>query len=114
MNTNIKQTNIQYREIAISQLPDCYFKEVLSNYVTDTNKATVIVVAKLGVIHDWAAYIGWPDKIYIKDGFQNSMDIEYYTSTLRTPLQVESYGDKLSEDVAMEIFPEWCDKKYRG
>lgn len=113
MNTNIQQTNTQYREIAIADLPDCYYKEVLSTYVNDTNKATVYVVAKAGVIDDWASYIGWPDKSYIKDGFRNSMDIEYYTSTLRTPSQVLSYGDKLSREVAEQLFPAWSYRRYR-
>ena len=113
MNTNIQETKTQYREIAIAELPDCYAKEVFSTYVTDPNKATVIVVAKAGMISDWAAYIGWPDKSHIKDGFQSSMDVEYYTSTLRTPSQVQSYGDKLSKETADEIFPEWSYRRYR-
>lgn len=113
MNTNIQQTNIQYREITISQLPDCYFKEVLSNMVIDPNKASVFVVAKAGMIGDWASYIGYPDIEQMQDYHKNRTDIQYYCLTLRTPSQVVKLGDKLDREIAEQLFPEWSYRSYR-
>jgi hypothetical protein len=106
MNTNIKQTNIQYR--------DCEHKRTFENMVIDCNKATVIVVAKTGYIGDWSCYIGWPEINQLSDYYKNRPTIQYYCETLRTPSQVESMGDKLDECIAREIFPEWRDLKYRS
>lgn len=113
MNTSIKQTDTQYREITVANLPDCYFKEILTSMVTDVNKATVNVVAKKGVIEDWAAYIGYPSYDFIKPELRGSIEINYYCSTLRTVTQVLAYGDKLDKQIAEIIFPEWRDKRYR-
>jgi len=113
MNTNIKRTDIQYREIPVSQLPDCHFKEILTNMVIDPDKASVIVVAKSGMIGDWASYIGWPSLDQLREYHQHKTNVQYYCETLRTPSQVEAIGDKLDEEIAVQIFPEWRDKKYR-
>ena len=113
MNTNIQETKTQYREIAIADLPDCYFKEILSGMVIDTSKATVFVVARAGVIGDWASYIGWPDIEQLQSYHKNRTDIQYYCLTLRTPSQVEACGDKLSKQTADELFPEWSYRRYR-
>jgi hypothetical protein len=114
MNINIKQTNIQYREIPISQLPDCEHKRTFENMVVDCNKATIIVVAKIGYVGDWSCYIGWPEINQLSDYHKNRPTIQYYCETLRTSSQVESMGDKLDECIAREIFPEWRDLKYRS
>lgn len=113
MNTNIQQTNMQYKEIPISQLPECFFKERLSNMVIDPDKASVIVVARLGVIGDWASYIGYPSYDELSDWHKNRETIQYYCNTLRTPSQVSAYGDKLSKDIAEQLFPEWAYRSYR-
>jgi hypothetical protein len=113
MNTNIKQTNTQHREIPISLLPECYYKEMLAGMVEDPNKATVYVVARMGVIGDWSAYIGWPELKYIKGVRQTYRETEYYCTSVRTPKQVAAYGDKLDRQTAEQLFPEWKDRRYR-
>jgi len=109
----ITQTNTQYREVIISQLPECFFKEVLSSMVVDADKSNVVVVARLGVIGDWAAYIGYPAFDNLSEWHKNRENIQYYCNTLRTPSQVSAYGDKLDREVAEQLFPEWSYRRYR-
>lgn len=100
-----------YKEVSIKNLPNCYAKECLSNMVTDQNLATVNVVAVVGYVKDWSAYIGFPDFSFINE--ENKEHCRYYCYQVRDIYSVASNGDKLDERSARIIFPEYKDLKYR-
>jgi hypothetical protein len=99
------------KTIAIKDLPEGYFKERLTELCIDTSPV-VIVVAMDGQIGDWAAYIGWPTFAAIKPEHRNN-DIAYYCFTTGEAEMVAMYGDKLSRDEAIHIFPKLLEKVYR-
>jgi hypothetical protein len=100
----------QTKEIAIKDLPDCFYKEQLERLVKDSN-ATVWVVAKYGYINDWACYIGWPTWEALKPEYQTN-DFHYYTTMVHAPEDVVRFGDKFDEYEAKILFPE-ITLKYR-
>ena len=111
MNTNIKKVE-EHKMVAVADLPDGYFKEKLSEYVKDANRAMVCVVAKEGNIGDWACYIGWPKYHELKDQFQTENNL-YYCTKQHYVKGVKSYGDKVSQKEAEQLFPEWSNRIYR-
>ena len=114
MNNNIKQTNIQFREIPISQLPDtCFMKNRITAWVKDPNKSTVFVVAKADNSHFWIAYIGYPSLDKVSEDLRNQPFIQYHCTNMSTDTQVLAYGDVLDEQSARELFPEWDYRRYR-
>lgn len=101
------------KELAIDDLPDCYAKEMLQNMVVDSGHATVNIVASIGVIRDWSAYIGFPSYNSLKEEKKNE-SMFYYCTQVRYPAGVASNGDKLDSKTAAKIFPQFCDLKYRN
>ncbi len=101
------------KELAIDDLPDCYAKEMLQNMVIDSGSATINVVASIGVIGDWSAYIGFPSYGSLKEEKKNE-SMFYYCTQVRFPEGVASNGDKLSKETAIKLFPQFKDLKYRN
>ena len=114
MNQNIQQTNIQFREIPISQLPDtCKSKNTLKTWVIDPDKTSVFVVAKTDNSHFWIAYIGYPTLDKVSEDLRNQPFIQYHCTNMSSQVQVLAYGDVLDEQSARELFPEWDYRRYR-
>lgn len=112
----LKSDNKPYtaKQIKIVDLPDCYYKQRLSEMVTTTN-APVWVVGKPGHgrVGDWAAYIGFPLISSISPAFI-SIVFEQISQSKHTPEGTCLYGEKLEENAANEIFPEYSGLKYRA
>lgn len=111
MNNNIRLTE-EVKTIFVSDLPNCYYKERMTDMVKNPETTLIITVAKLGTILDWACYIGWPEISELKEEYQTS-DNYYYCSTLHSKNQVLAYGDKLEKETADQLFPNWSELKYR-
>lgn len=104
---------MKFLEIKISELPDCYQKEQLEKLTIEPKIATVFVVAKEGSAGDWACYIGFPDYDNLKPEFKQKPEYIYYCNYVREPDSVASNGDKLSKEIAIQLFPEFKEKVYR-
>lgn len=114
MNTNIKQTNTQSKEIAIAQLPlSCFMRERVKSWVNDIHKATVYVVAKTDNLDNWVCYIGYPHMNMILDNLKHSPFIQYHCTHMQSESQVLAYGDVLDKESAELLFPEWNYRRYR-
>ena len=114
MNTNIQETNTQYREIPISQLPEyCSMKTQVSQWVKDVNRANIFVVAKSDDLGEWIAYIGYPNLEMIKDEYASFGGIVYACTTISSKEQVLKRGDVLDKESAKQLFPEWSYRRYR-
>ena len=100
-------------KMPISQLPNGFFKERLVPMVDLPEESSVFIVAKPGGNNDWAAYIGWPKYEDLTSKQRENVYAAHYCRIGLDPDQVESNGDKLSEDEARILFPIWADKKYR-
>lgn len=98
-----------YRSLTIADLPNCYFKERLTE-LANSDTARIFVVAVEGHIDDWAAYVGWPLPHELAD--QTNPNHLYYALSTHYPDQVAETGDKLPEAVARQIFP-YIQKVYR-
>jgi len=92
-----------YLSVMVADLPDCYIKEQLTQFVLDPRTAQVWVVAVEGAINDWAAYIGWPTPEHLADPDDNRH--LFYSLTTHHPESVANSGDKLPEAVARQLFP---------
>lgn len=113
-NSNITQTNIQYREIAIASLPEaCYVKYKLQGWVKDASKASIFVVAKIGVSGDWTVYTGYPNINDVSDELKHLPSVEYHCTNFHHMKSVLMYGDVLDQQSAEMIFPEWKYMRYR-
>lgn len=100
--------NVEEKEVLIKDLPESYEKEQLSSFCIDPATSHVHVVAKRGGYNDWAAYVGWPDLEHLSDENSRHNDCVYYANSQHDPDDVLAHGDKLSEEVAAQIFPEWA------
>lgn len=97
----------------VAMLPDGYFKERLTQLVSNPKTAMVTVVAKEGGSgKDWGAYIGWPAIRFMKPDCITPGTI-YYCEHISSIGDVMGEGDKLSKDEAMKIFPEFADLLWR-
>jgi hypothetical protein len=103
---------MQARTVTVSKLPDGYFKERLCDFVIDPEKTMVQVIAIVGMVRDFAVYIGWPRFDELKQSEQND-DMAYYCEMVHDADGVASNGDKVSEQEARALFPEYDDKVYR-
>ena len=114
MNTKLDKPNIQYRSIPILLLPDCKLKEWFTCITIDPSINSVIVVAKQDNLGGWVVYIGYPRLDEVKLEYRTFKNIEYLCTTISTTAQVEAYGDKLDEQCARKLFPEWEYRSYRA
>lgn len=89
----------------VVDLPDGYFKERLTEIAIDPEVADIWVVAKPGMIGDWAAYIRFPSIDHTRP--DQVLEYEYYLESVRDPDDVLHHGDKLSEGEARQLFPEF-------
>lgn len=112
MNNNMKRVS-ETKMVAVSDLPDGYFKERLTELARDTS-VIVYVVAKAGSIGDWAAYIGFPEIEDMKDQYKDDYHYYYYCTNVHHPQGVLDHGDKLDRSMAIQLFPNWKDMRYRG
>ena len=111
-NLTLKDVEIEAKNLAIAELPKCYFRESLTSMVKDASVARVNVVAKRGGRgDDWAAYIGWPTLKDLKQEHVSDYTVHLCTRVVSVN-QVLYYGDKLSESVAALIFPRWNEAFY--
>lgn len=102
----------QVIKIKIKDLPEGYFKERLTDICVSPD-VEVHVVAKLGYINDWAAYIGFPQLLgEVKPQHQSDLAL-YLISGLYEPEDVEARGDKLGEEEACLLFPVLSVLNYR-
>ncbi len=103
--------DIQEKAILIKDLPESYERDQLSSFCVDPATSHVHAVAKRGGLGtDWAAYIGWPDVEHLSEENKHNIECLYYASRQHAPYDVIATGDKLSEAVAAQIFPEWASK----
>lgn len=122
-NNNIRKLE-EGKTISISDLPDCIHKSRYVNIVQDAKEAKVVAIAVLREVDDtWEAYIGWPDVRDLKadiskpssDDWTNKdldkFDWLWFCENIRDVEQVRMLGDKLSEEVARQLFNDWWDKK---
>lgn len=99
------------RMLTVAELPDGYAKECFTEMVIDPTKATVWVVAKKGIVEDWACYIGFPTADMLRPELRAGY--AYQTERLAAPGDVMERGDKVTEPEALALFPEWCCRRYR-
>lgn len=99
--------------VAIKELPDGYWKELLMKIAINEN-VTVAVVAKPGRIGDWACYMGFPAIDEILPILRVKEDYQYYCTCVRYPEDVMANGDKLDEKTAVFLFPHWEARHYRS
>lgn len=93
--------------VKIADLPQGYYKEQLLTFA-ENDQATVWVVAVPGNNEDWSAYIGWPEFEHLKPEFQKfGGNAEYYSGLTADTVGTASYGDKLSEREARELFKDY-------
>jgi hypothetical protein len=103
----MKQISIIVKHVKLKDLHDCYMKQQLI-VLAPSEESEVILVAKEGQIGDWAAYSGWPIPCLRSRG-----EAAYYSELFSTFEGVLSNGDKMDEDDARKIFPEFKDFTYR-
>ena len=112
MNNNIKV--LEYgKTISISQLPECRHKIRLQNIVINTNAKICVVAIANG--ERWEAFAGWPDIQDMKlEPVISLMDYEWNCENIRDQEQVLIMGEKLNEETAKQLFPDWANKEYAG
>lgn len=100
------------KAVIVDKLPKGYEKNLMSKMVKEPSLTKVFVVAVNGDIGDWACYIGWPSFEELKDKYR-TQDAKWYCENVNSVEDVAGFGDKLSEDSARELFPEYSDRPYR-
>ena len=105
--------HIEIKHVTLEQLPPmCGHREFFEKVCVST-QAKVFVVAKEGAVKDWACYIGWPVIETIMESERYRIGAESYCAQLDNPVGVLSNGDKLNEQEALMLFPNWEHLKYR-
>ena len=99
------------RHICIKDLPQGYFKERLMQ-IAKAPTSKVWVVAKDGMIGDWACYIGWPDEVSEYGSTQDPTG--WYRQQLTHWQGVMRNGDKVDKATARALFPEKAEQRYRS
>lgn len=94
------------KQVLVSDLPECYHKELLQSMVVDPTKTKVNVVAVMGYIGDWSAYIGFPESIEDIVPEKRDPSMHYYVREVSSVEDVAGSGDKLSKEAAETLFPE--------
>lgn len=94
------------KQIIVSDLPECYHKELLVGMVVNPTKTKVNVVAVMGYIGDWSAYIGFPDNIEDIIPEKRVPSMQYYVREVSSVEDVVRSGDKLSKEAAEILFPD--------
>ena len=91
------------KKIEVQDLPEGYFKERLLE-IAKAPTSKVWVVAKDGMIGDWACYIGWPDEL--SEYGEKQDETGWYRHELTHWQGVLRHGDKVDEAFARSIFTE--------
>lgn len=99
------------KQVEVQELPESYFKERLM-LIAKSPSSKVWVVAKDGVIHDWACYIGFPDEMSEYGITQDPTG--WYRQQLTHWQGVLRNGDKVDEATARTLFPEKASQSYRS
>lgn len=99
------------KKVRICDLADGWFREKLTMMTIDQQQP-VWVCGKPGSSDDWAAYIGHPDLSNVREDFREELS-KYLYARLTTPDGVISRGDKLFEEEARPLFPEYDHLRYR-
>jgi len=94
---------VKVRHVEVQSLPESYFKERL-DLIAKAPTSKVWVVAKDGMIGDWACYIGFPDEMSEYGITQDPSG--WYRYQLTNWLGVLRNGDKVDEATARALFPE--------
>lgn len=94
------------KQVLVSELPECYHKELLQAMVVDPTTARINVVAVMGYIGDWSAYIGFPENIEEIVPEKRDPSMHYYVREVSSVQDVARSGDKLSKEAAEILFPE--------
>lgn len=98
-------------KIKIKDLPDGYYKSRLHEICVGPD-VQVNVVANNGYANDFAAYIGFPGTVAeIKPEYQQNYAT--YVRSVHEAGDVLTNGDKLGQDEARVLFPEFKDLSYR-
>lgn len=114
MNNNIR-TLEHGKTIAIDKLPDCEHKELLSSLVTNPSAGIIIiatVVTEFLSIEEtgWQVRAGYP---HITDMIRPIAPNHYVSSFMQNNHEgTQEFGEVLPEEVAVQLFPGWKDRKY--
>jgi len=111
MSIPARYIEVQSRQVEVQALPESYYRERLM-LIAKAPTSKVWVVAKDGMIGDWACYIGFPDEMSEYGITQDPSG--WYRLNLTNPYGVESNGDKVDEATARALFPEKKDQRYRS
>ena len=103
----------QCKEISVSQLPStCAMRVRFENWVSDTNKSKVYVIAARNLLGQWKAYIGYPSLSDVQYSLKNNPLVQYHCDNIHSPKNVLAYGDVLDKQSAEILFPEWKERSY--
>lgn len=123
LSTNIQTIDRQEegKTISIDQLPNCLLKHFFCSVVRDAKEAKVCVIAFAHKDGSWVALLGYPDKLDLKPREQieamMSMDIlelQWRCDMIRDREAVLMAGEKLKQETAEELFPDWKGKRYHN
>lgn len=106
--------------ISINDLPDCQHKARLLHWVR--NADSKICVIALQHKDGWQAYAGYPDLRDLKPTVENELTEPYFLSStiewsceyVRDAEQVRMLGEVLPVETAIQLFPDWDIKSYKG
>lgn len=101
------------KSIPVSNLPHGYERNMMSKMVKEPKHTTVFVVAlKDELSNEWEAKIGWPSFDDLKNEYRTN-NVRWYCENVNGINGVSVLGDKLTEETARILFPEYADKPYR-
>ena len=114
MNNNVR-TLEHDKTIAINELPDCKHKKLLSTLVS--NQSARIIIIAITVMDftsigetGWQVRAGYP---CIADLIQPITPNHYVSSFIQDNHDgTEEFGEVLPEEIAVQLFPDWKDRKY--
>lgn len=104
--------------ISIDKLPECPHKTKLLKEVTDITSKICVVASFNQQSNKWSCYAGYPDIRDLKplNGTEGQstarMDLEWSCEYVRNREQVLFLGDKLNEETARILFPDWKELEY--
>lgn len=102
------------KTINVSELPKCPHKDLLVAIVNDPKVVKICVVAFMNPDRKWVALAGYPDvrdlkpvPVDAKEIFIDPIDAVWRCENIRDVMEVTMMGERLPNDTAIKLFPDW-------
>ena len=99
--------------LPIADLPESYYRNRLSEVVFDPAEAIVPIVARIGWVGDWSAYVGWPAAARMQPEYLTEYG-RHCADRLSSATGAMQWGSKWLAEEAVQLFPVIAAVSVRG